>query len=186
MPAAVYDIDDEALRSARKRIRASMEYLVGKGILSADRMNVALGLATYTSDIAEALGFIANRLQIALYREAVDIVMRGICSVEDVDKALCFGPGLRWALMGPNLIFHLSGGEHGIKGLLHHIGPSAELWWADMADWKKWPEGWADLAQEGVVREMAGRPAEGGRTVEDISRWRDDGLIEILKLHNKL
>ena len=64
----------------------------------------------------EALGFISNRLSMALYREAVDLVMRGVCSVEDIDKAVNFGPGLRYALMGPNLIYQLGGGPHGIQG----------------------------------------------------------------------
>ena len=64
----------------------------------------------------EALGFISNRLSMALYREVVDLVMRGVCSVEDMDKAVNFGPGLRYALMGPNLIYQLGGGAHGIQG----------------------------------------------------------------------
>jgi hypothetical protein len=62
--------------------------------------------------------------------------------------------------MGPNLVFHLAGGPHGIRGLLSHIGPSDELWWAGTADWKKWPEGWAEKAREGLIREMADRPGK--------------------------
>lgn len=134
----------------------------------------------------EALGFIANRLQVALYREAVDLVVRGVCSVEDVDKASLYGPGLRFGIMGPNLIFQLGGGAHGIKGLLHHIGPSVELWWADMADWKKWPANWGETAQNGVNEEMSKRPPAFGRTNEEAGRFRDDMLIELLRLHKKL
>ena len=134
----------------------------------------------------EALGFISNRLQLALYREVIDLVMRGVCTVEDVDKAVCYGPGLRWALMGPSLIFHLGGGKVGLKGLLEHVGPSVELWWADMADWKKWPERSRDILQDGVVKEMANLPPEQGRTVEEISRWRDDMLIDLLRLLNRI
>jgi 3-hydroxyacyl-CoA dehydrogenase len=134
----------------------------------------------------EALGFIANRLAMGLYREAVDLVVRGVCSVEDVDKAVCYGPGLRFALMGPNLIYHLGGGPHGIQGLLKHVGPSIELWWGDMAVWKKWPPGWAETAQDGVNNEMANRAPEQGRNNEEITRWRDDGLIEILKFLKKI
>lgn len=134
----------------------------------------------------EALGFIANRLQIALYREAVELVVRGICSVEDVDKAVTFGPGLRWAIIGPNLIFQLGGGSQGIKGLLEHIGPSSELWLEDMADWKKFPEGWADMAQDGVNKEMANLSDEIGNTNEKIIKYRDNMLVELLKLHKKL
>lgn len=134
----------------------------------------------------EALGFIANRLSMALYREAVDLVVRGVCSVEDVDKAVNFGPGLRYALMGPNLIYQLGGGQYGIEGLLKHVGNSVELWWQDMATWKKWPPAWAETARDGVEREMAARPPDQGRTTEEITRWRDDGLIEILKLLKKI
>ncbi len=134
----------------------------------------------------EALGFISNRLQLALYREAVDLVLRGVCSVEDIDKAVCFGPGLRFALMGPNLIFQLGGGKVGLKGLLEHVGPSIEMWWADMADWKTWPEKSRDLLQEGVLREMAGRRPEEGRTTEEITRWRDDLLLKLLVLLKRI
>ncbi len=134
----------------------------------------------------EAPGFVANRLAMALYREAVELVMRGVCTVEDVDKAVCFGPGLRYAALGPNLLYHLGGGAHGIRGILAHIGPSVELWWADMADWKKWPEGWGDLAEKGVREEMANRSPAQGQTSEDIVRFRDNMLLEILRLHGKL
>jgi carnitine 3-dehydrogenase len=106
--------------------------------------------------------------------------------VEDIYKAVSYGPGLRYALMGPNLIYQLGGGPYGIQGILHHIGPSVELWWADMADWKKWPEGWGDQAQKGVNEEMANRPPEQGITPEDIIKWRDDKLLDLLKLLGKL
>lgn len=134
----------------------------------------------------ETLGFIANRLQIALNREAVDLVVRGVCSVEDIDKAVLFGPGLRYAILGPNLIMHLGGGAQGIRGLLKHLHDSAELWLKDMANWTKEPEEWPDLAHEGVIREIENRPAEFGKTTEEIIEFRDNMLIELLKLHKKL
>lgn len=134
----------------------------------------------------EALGFIANRLQVALYREAVELVERGVCSIDDVDKAALFGPGLRFGILGPNMIFQLGGGPYGIKGLLHHVGASVELWWADMADWKKWPAGWGETAQAGVNDAMANRREEFGRTTAEIAQFRDNMLIELLKLHGKL
>ncbi|MGA2228975.1 MAG: 3-hydroxyacyl-CoA dehydrogenase family protein, partial [Syntrophobacteraceae bacterium] len=134
----------------------------------------------------ESLGFISNRLSMALYREAADLVMRGVCSVEDIDKAVNFGPGLRYALMGPNLIYQLGGGVHGIQGLLKHLENSVALWLEDMAAWKKWPPEWSEIAQEGVNKEMANRSPEQGRTNEEIARWRNDGLIEILKFLKKI
>jgi len=134
----------------------------------------------------EAPGYIANRLSVALYREAVDLVLRGVCTVEDIDRAVCFGPGLRFSLMGPNLIYHLGGGAQGIQGLIKHIGPSVERWWEDMAIWNKWPDGWPEIARDGVNNEMENRPPEQGNTVEQISKWRDDGLVELLKMIKKL
>jgi len=134
----------------------------------------------------ESLGFIANRLQMGLFREAVDLVTRGVCSVEDIDKAVTFGPGLRWALLGPNLIFQLAGGEHGIRGSSLHMNPSAEKWLADMAKWDKFPDGWPDIAQTGVDNEMANRSVEFGKTNEEIIQFRDQGLFEILKYHKKM
>ena len=134
----------------------------------------------------EALGFISNRLALALYREAVEIVERGICTVEEVDKACCFGPGLRYALMGPNLIYQLGGGKYGIQGALAHMGPSVEKWWEDMADWKKWPEGYGERVQKGVDEEMENRRESHGKTNEDIAMFRDKGLIMLLKYHEKM
>lgn len=134
----------------------------------------------------EALGFISNRLQMALYREAIDLVMNGVCSVEDIDKATCFGPGLRYGIIGPNLIYQLGGGPHGIKGMLAHIGPSAELWLTDMASWNKIPEEWKNIAQEGVLKEMENREPEFGKNNEELAKFRDRMLVSLLKLHKKL
>lgn len=134
----------------------------------------------------ETLGFIANRLQRALSREATDLVMRGVCTVEDVDKAVVFGPGLRWAILGPNMVMHLGGGMQGIKGLINHLRDSGNMWLKDMASWTEEPEEWADLAQEGVLLEIEKRPAEFGKTTEEIIEFRDNMLVELLKLHKKL
>jgi carnitine 3-dehydrogenase len=66
----------------------------------------------------EVKGHIANRLQAALWREAVHLVAEGVATVSDVDTAISEGPGIRWALMGPNLIFHLGGGPGGMRDML--------------------------------------------------------------------
>ncbi|UMZ74226.1 3-hydroxyacyl-CoA dehydrogenase family protein [Natranaerofaba carboxydovora] len=134
----------------------------------------------------EVLGFVANRLSLALYREAIELIMRGVCSVEDVDKAVTFGPGLRYATMGPSLLYHLGGGAHGIKGILHHIGPSVEKWWEDMATFTKIPDGFPEIAQEGVKEELKNRSKEFGNTEEEVIKFRDDILIELLKNHKKV
>lgn len=80
----------------------------------------------------EVQGHIANRLQAALWREAFHLVEQGVASTADIDTAIAYGPGLRWALMGPFLNLHLSGGEGGIGHMLDHLGPPIESWWADL------------------------------------------------------
>lgn len=134
----------------------------------------------------ETLGFIANRLQMALSREIMDLVLRGICSVEDVDKAMLFGPGLRMAIMGPVLTLQLGGGPEGVKGLATKIMDSSNLWLKDMASWTTIPKEWPDAAQEGVIKEIQNRSPEFGKTGEELVKFRDDMLITLLKLHKKL
>src|SRR5260370_8356281 len=77
----------------------------------------------------EVMGHVANGLQAALYRELAYLIDQDVVSVADADAAVCMGPGLRWALMGPNLIYHLGGGPGGIHHFLEHFtGPSKALW----------------------------------------------------------
>ena len=135
----------------------------------------------------EVLGFIANRLQMGLLREACEMMMRGVCTVEDIDKALTYGPGLRWALMGTFMCLELSGGKKGIEGCINDLEPSWNLWLEDMASWTKFPyEDWAHRAQLGMNDEIANREPEFGNNHDDIIRFRDDCLLDILKMHNKL
>ncbi len=107
----------------------------------------------------EVKGHIANRLQAALWREAFHLVDQGVASVSDIDTAIAYGPGLRWALMGPFLNLHLSGGEGGIRHLLDHLGPPIESWWADLGT----PSITEELKQKittGVQEELQGRQSE--------------------------
>ncbi len=134
----------------------------------------------------EALGFICNRLQMALYREVCDLVSRGVCTIEDADKAVTFGPGIRWGIMGPSLVFELGGGEHGISGLLHHLNQSINMWLNDMADFKQFPSEFGAIAQNGVNEEISKRPKEIGNDNKTLEEYRDKMLIELLKLHHKL
>ena len=131
----------------------------------------------------EALGFICNRLQMALYREVCNLVMSGVCTVEDADKAVTFGPGIRWGIMGPSLVFELGGGAGGVSGLMNHMNDSISLWLGDMADWKEFPQDWAKVAQEGVNAELANRSPETGNTHQSLEEYRDAMLIQLLKLH---
>ena len=133
----------------------------------------------------ECPGFIANRLQLALYREVQDLVMRGVCSVEDADKALVYGPGLRWAIFGHNMIMQL-GNPGGLTGMVNMLGNSGDRWLADMASWTHQPDNWAEVAQPGVDQEMKNFPDYIGHTNEACAAYRDQMLIELLKLHRKL
>ena len=133
----------------------------------------------------ECPGFIANRLQLALYREVQDLVMRGVCSVEDVDKALVYGPGIRWAIFGHNMIMQM-GNPGGLTGMVNMLGNSGDRWLADMASWTHQPDNWAEVAQPGVDQEMANFPDYIGHTNEECIAYRDQMLIDILKLHKKL
>jgi 3-hydroxyacyl-CoA dehydrogenase len=121
-------------------------------------------------------GHIANRLALALWREAVDLVVQGIASVEDVDKAVCAGPGLRWAIMGPHMIYHLGGGEGGMDHFIDHFGPAVKTWWESMATWTSLPPETKDVLIEGLKKEM------GDRSLAEINRRRDEKLIKMLKI----
>lgn len=122
----------------------------------------------------EMPGHVANRLASALYREAVYLVEQGVASVAEIDAALCNGPGLRWALMGPHMTYHLGGGEGGIAGYLAHLGPSQVRRWQSLGT----PSLDADVQHkiiEGVAEEAA------GRTIEQLEERRDEGLIALLR-----
>ncbi|MGV3653809.1 MAG: 3-hydroxyacyl-CoA dehydrogenase NAD-binding domain-containing protein [Noviherbaspirillum sp.] len=80
----------------------------------------------------EVKGHVANRLQVALWREAFSLVEQGIASVKDIDTAIAHGPGLRWALLGPFLNLHASGGAGGIEHTLRHLGPAQREWARDL------------------------------------------------------
>lgn len=125
----------------------------------------------------EVPGHLANRLQAALWREAVHAVASGIASVEDVDTAIAQGPGLRWAIMGPHMIFNLAGGEGGMKHFLHHIGPAMEDWWRDLGTPQLGPEVNAALIT-GVAEEAA------GRSRADLVKQRDAALIALIRQKN--
>jgi 3-hydroxyacyl-CoA dehydrogenase len=80
----------------------------------------------------EVPGHIANRLQAALWREAYSLVERGVASVADIDAAIAYGPGLRWAVLGPFVNQHLSGGAGGLAHVIEHLGPPMADWWQDL------------------------------------------------------
>ena len=82
----------------------------------------------------EVVGHVANRLQAAVFREALHLVHEGVVSVADIDAAVLYGPGMRWALMGPFLTFHLAGGKGGIEHFLDHLASPYNDWFADLGN----------------------------------------------------
>jgi carnitine 3-dehydrogenase len=103
---------------------------------------------------AELPGHLANRLQAALWREAYSLVDRGVATVADIDTAIAHGPGLRWALLGPFVLQHLSGGPEGLAHTLEHLGPPMVDWWNAMSTPDLTPELTA-AAVSGVDEELA-------------------------------
>ncbi len=122
----------------------------------------------------EVPGHLANRLQAALWREAVHAVASGLASVEDVDAAIAEGPGLRWAVMGPTMIFNLAGGEGGMAHFLDHLGPAMEGWWRDL--------GAPALTPEVAARLVAGvAEATHGRSNAALAQERDRLLMALIE-----
>lgn len=123
----------------------------------------------------EVSGHIANRLQAALWREAFHLVDQGVASVADIDTVIAHGPGLRWALLGPFLNMHLSGGNGGIDHMLAHLGGPIEDWWKDLGQ-PVLSDSLKDKVVEGVDE------ATGNLTPFWLETRRDKVLIELLRL----
>jgi 3-hydroxybutyryl-CoA dehydrogenase len=75
-------------------------------------------------------GHIANRLQAVLWQEVLYLAKEGVASLSDIDQAIANGPGLRWAIYGPNQLFSLAAGDRGLNGFIDHLGPSFQQWWS--------------------------------------------------------
>lgn len=123
----------------------------------------------------EVPGHLANRLTSALFREAVNLVAEGIADVEDIDKAVAYGPGMRWALMGPHLTYHMGGGQGGYRHYLDHLGPTQEERWKNLGN-PKLTEEVKEALIAGVERELA---AQDKAT---LTERRDAALVDLLKL----
>ncbi|ACY30960.1 3-hydroxyacyl-CoA dehydrogenase NAD-binding domain-containing protein [Comamonas thiooxydans] len=122
----------------------------------------------------EIAGHIANRLQAALWREAFHLVEQGVASVSDIDTAIAHGPGLRWALMGPFMNLHLSGGQGGMQHLLEHLGGPIESWWRDLGN-----PAMTEALKAHVVQGVA--EARGMRREEELERTRDELLTDLIR-----
>ena len=122
----------------------------------------------------EIEGYLSDRLQEALWREALWLVNDGIATTDELDQAIIYGPGLRWAAMGTMLTFHLAGGEGGMRHMLEHFGPALELPWTALAA----PPLTTELIEsvvEGVEQQAA------GRSVGELERLRDGYLVSVMR-----
>ena len=113
-------------------------------------------------------------LSAALWREAIDLVRTGVATVEEVDRAVRSGPGLRWAAMGPHLTYHLGGGGAGIRGHVAHLAATKEGMLRDLATWTSFPANTAELLAEGLEAETR------GRSLEEMEARRDETLAALL------
>lgn len=123
---------------------------------------------------AERKGHVANRLQAALWREALYLLQEDVVSVEDLDIAIAHGPGLRWALLGPFINLNFAGGAGGIAHTIEHLGPPIEEWWEDLGSVSLTPELRQKLVQ-GVQEELAHFDQQ------ELIRKRDALLVGLLK-----
>lgn len=134
----------------------------------------AAGKTSLTMD-QEVPGFVGNRLQEALWREALHMVDSGQATVQQIDDSIAHGPGLRWAIMGPMLTFHLAGGPGGMRHMLDQFGPALLEPWTRLEA--------PVLTPELRDRVVAGAVAEaGGRSVAELEQRRDAFLVDLLLL----
>ena len=126
----------------------------------------------------ELPGYLADRLQEALWREALHIVNEGYASTKELDRSIEDGPGLRWSLMGVFLTFHLAGGKTGMRHMLEQFGPALKL-------------PWTKLKAPKLSKKLSSRVINGtlnqakGKSVAKISNIRDKYLVELQKLRKE-
>ena len=127
----------------------------------------------------EIPGHVANRLQAALYREVVYLIEQGVLDVADADDAVSWGPGLRWGVMGPNLLWHLGGGQGGIQHFMDTLMPpmAASLWPA-LGTPQLTPE-LKEKIVNGVLEEA------DGHSIDELATQRDAMLLGLLALRTK-
>lgn len=122
----------------------------------------------------EVPGHVANRLQAALWREAIHLVESGVATVEDVDKAVWAGPGLRWAAMGPHMLFHLGAGPGGMAEFCNRYAPSFHRWWDDLGE-PRLTQDVATALAKGIEQEASGKP------VSQLADTRDELIAAMLR-----
>ena len=127
----------------------------------------------------EVPGHVANRLQAALAREVYHLVADDVVSAADVDTALCWGPGLRWGIMGQLMLNHLGGGQGGIEHFFQQFTGPMTAWWKVLGTPELTPEVQKKLI-DGVHAEV------GSRSIDELASERDEVLLGLLELRNKV
>src|ERR1700720_2532280 len=127
----------------------------------------------------EVPGHVANRLQAALAREVYYLVAEGVVSVADVDTAVCWGPGLRWGIMGQVLLNHLGGGQGGIEHFFAQFTGPMTAWWKVLGSPELTPAVQGKLAA-GLHEEV------GSRSIAELEAQRDEVLLGLLELRKKV
>jgi 3-hydroxyacyl-CoA dehydrogenase len=127
----------------------------------------------------EVVGHVANRLQAAIYREVVYLIEQGVLNVADADAAVCWGPGLRWGVMGPNILFHLGGGPGGIQHFMDHLSGPVSTWWKDLGALTEF----SPLVKQTIIN--GSLEEAGNRSIEELERERDSMLLELLATRAK-
>jgi len=126
----------------------------------------------------EMPGHVANRLQAALAREVYYLVAEGVVSAADVDTALCWGPGLRWGIMGNMMLNHLGGGPGGIEHFFQQFSGPMTAWWKTLGTPVLTPE-----AQKKLIDSV--HAEVGSRSIDELAAERDEVLIGLIELRNK-
>lgn len=133
----------------------------------------------------EKVGFVANRLSHAVLREVMALLAEGVCSVADVDRALVYGPGIRWASIGQVMVGEL-GSPGGVKAGMERFQPMSESIFRDLSNLSEYPESICEIAGAGIQYAKETMPDCVGHTTEEIALFRDKVLIALLKLHGKI
>jgi carnitine 3-dehydrogenase len=126
----------------------------------------------------EVEGYLSDRLQEAIWRESLHIINDGLATTEELDRAIVDGPGLRWALMGTFLTFHLAGGKHGLRHMLEQFGPALQL-------------PWTKLKAPKLTKKLSDKIIKGtkiqsrGKSIDKLKNLRDNFLVDLLILKNK-
>ena len=123
----------------------------------------------------EVDGFVADRLLEALWREALWLVQDGVATVEEIDDAIRFGAGLRWASMGTMLTYRIAGGEGGMRHFMAQFGPALQWPWTHLTDVPELSDTLLDR-----IAEQSDAQA-GGASVRDLERLRDRCLVAVLR-----